>query len=226
MIPPQSLAVELADAFRQQAVAAGASTPSVRGGDWRQATVATVDSGGTVTTTDGIIVRRLESYTNPTVGDLIVIGVSGSGQWVAHGRMATAADVSWTAYTPAWTSSGTQPSIGNGAQLGRYMLHGKTCHVSIRIAAGSTTVVGTGTYLFGLPFTSAAQTVEYTGGARLSGNGPTWIGQCFLGSNASIMNATFPVSTTATNGANLSATSPEAFTTSSILRMSLTYQIA
>lgn len=64
------------------------NTPAVRGSDWRSATVATVNSDGTITTTDGIPARRDETYTSPTVGDLVYITRSGSGNWRATGRPA------------------------------------------------------------------------------------------------------------------------------------------
>lgn len=81
----------LADAIRQQAVAAGAATPAVRGADWRTALVQSVNSDGTVLTTDGITARRLESYAGPKVGDKVMLTVSGSGNWIAVGRTASAA---------------------------------------------------------------------------------------------------------------------------------------
>ncbi|MFF7023063.1 hypothetical protein ACFY97_18920 [Streptomyces klenkii] len=83
---------DLADAIRRQAVQAGAETPAVRGADWRLATVQTVNSDGTVVTTDGITARRLETYRAPAASDVIVITVSGSGNWITAGRMATTLD--------------------------------------------------------------------------------------------------------------------------------------
>jgi hypothetical protein len=53
------------------------------------ATVATVGADGTVTTTDGIPVRRQETYISPAVGDLIYLTQSGSGDWLAWGRSST-----------------------------------------------------------------------------------------------------------------------------------------
>lgn len=57
----------------------------------------------------------------------------------------------WTAYTPAWTSTGTLPVLGNGALAGRYTRIGKTIHGVIYTAMGSTTTFGTGNYLWSLP---------------------------------------------------------------------------
>ncbi|MEV7112329.1 hypothetical protein [Streptomyces anulatus] len=80
---------DLVGALRRQAVRVGADTPSVRGADWRIAVVATVNAGAnTVTTEDGIEVRRWESYLAPAVGDIIGITQSGGGSWGTWGRWA------------------------------------------------------------------------------------------------------------------------------------------
>lgn len=84
-----SLATSLADAVRQQAVAAGTESPAVRGADWRLAVVNTVGSDGTIVTTDGITARCMESYLIPAASDLIVITQSGNGNWLAWGRGST-----------------------------------------------------------------------------------------------------------------------------------------
>lgn len=108
----------LADAVARQGLASVLETPSARGSDWRQAVVDTVGTDGTVTTTDDVIARRLATYLSPTVGDVIVVSVSGSGQWLAHGRLASGASgwttlplaSGWTAhasfYTPAYRLNG------------------------------------------------------------------------------------------------------------------------
>ncbi|MFJ6073715.1 hypothetical protein ACIQFU_23210 [Streptomyces sp. NPDC093065] len=90
---------DLADGLRRQAAKTGATTPSVRGADWRLATVTVVGADGTVTA-DGITVRRLDSYTSPAVGDVIVIEQSSSGNWISPGRTTTAPG-GWTALTLA-----------------------------------------------------------------------------------------------------------------------------
>lgn len=107
---------DLADALQRQAVQAGATSPAVRGADWRLAVVATVGTDGTVTTTDGIIARRMADYVTPAAGDTVVISISSSGNWLAHGRTAASSTAGtwqpltlsggWTAYgTPYWTPS-------------------------------------------------------------------------------------------------------------------------
>lgn len=59
----------------------------------------------------------------------------------------------WTAYTPTWASSATQPVLGNGTLTGAYMRVGKLLAFRIALTMGSTTTYGTGTYQFTLPAT-------------------------------------------------------------------------
>lgn len=64
----------------------------------------------------------------------------------------------WRTYTPAWTSTGTQPSVGNGTMTGRYCQVGKRLFVQIKFVAGSTTTFGTGDYRLSLPIPANAAT--------------------------------------------------------------------
>lgn len=58
----------------------------------------------------------------------------------------------WTAYTPTWTATSVNPAIGNGSISGRYKaLDSKTYAIQIKLAIGSTTTPGTGTWEFSLP---------------------------------------------------------------------------
>ncbi|MFF7023064.1 hypothetical protein ACFY97_18925 [Streptomyces klenkii] len=64
----------------------------------------------------------------------------------------------WSSYTPSWTATTTNPSLGNGTIAGSYMKVGTTCSVFIKLVIGSTTNRGSGTYKFSLPFTAATIT--------------------------------------------------------------------
>lgn len=57
----------------------------------------------------------------------------------------------WSQYVPAWTSTGSAPSIGNGTLLGRYRRSGTTLHLQQRLVIGSTTTVGSGNVRLGIP---------------------------------------------------------------------------
>ncbi|MEO3976295.1 hypothetical protein [Streptomyces sp. CAU 1734] len=223
---PHAAARDLVAAMRRQTVAVGQQTPGVAGATSRLATVAAVTGDGNITTTDGIIARRLRGYTNPAIGDLIRIDGSPAGGWTTPGPLAQpATDGAWTPYTPSWTAATTNPAIGNAARTGRYRLEERTCHISILIIPGNTTTFGAGTYLFGVPFPAAADTVEYLGTARLTA-GSTYIGQTVLQPGATVLNATFPATATPATAANMAPTAPATFASGHSLRLSLTYQTA
>lgn len=57
----------------------------------------------------------------------------------------------WTPYTPTWSSTGTQPVLGNGSITGAYLNFGRTCIYTGILTIGSTTTFGTGSYLLSVP---------------------------------------------------------------------------
>lgn len=66
---------------------------------------------------------------------------------------------SWESYPVTWSSSETQPVIGNGTLEGRKQVVGKWRRNYIRMSAGSTTTFGTGQYFWSLSDTAARQHV-------------------------------------------------------------------
>lgn len=122
----------LADALAQQAEQAGADSSRVRGADWRQAIVATVNSGGTIITTDGITARRLEIYRNPLVGDVIIVTQSSSGNWLAVGRTTADSDGLGTVLSKRKTAdTGPRTSATPSADP----------HLSVTLAANATYIL-------------------------------------------------------------------------------------
>jgi len=83
-----------------------------------------------------------------------------------------------TSYTPSWTSTGTQPAIGNGSIAGSYVQIGKIEVASASIVAGSTTTYGTGNYSLSLPIAPAAVSTVVALG----------VGSMFLSGGSSINN--------------------------------------
>lgn len=67
----------------------------------------------------------------------------------------------WTSYTPTWTASGTNPTLGNGTITGKYKQRGKVVDVRLTLTVGSTSTIGTGIYFFSLPVANA--TTEISG---------------------------------------------------------------
>ena len=80
-------------------------------------------------------------------------------QWTAgttSGQVLTAATLNtigaaWETYTPAWTSTGVAPAIGNGSISGNWARINKTAFVNIFVVMGSTTTYGNGNYRFSVP---------------------------------------------------------------------------
>lgn len=140
--PAPSVHRDLAAALQGQAKRAGERSPSVRGSDWRLATVTAVNTNGTIVA-DGIPVRCMESYVLPAVGDVAVITQSSSGNWLAWGRTAAAtATADWTALTLA---AGFQnPGHGYTAS---YLQEGRRIWLRGRIGPTSGTIADGATLL-------------------------------------------------------------------------------
>jgi hypothetical protein len=105
----QQAANDLADTLYAQVRQASDQDPSIRGADWRLATVASIQATGTVTTTDGVVARRTDLYVTPVVGDTIILTVSGMGNWLALCRTAPASTAgTWQAlpYSGTWSAWG------------------------------------------------------------------------------------------------------------------------
>ena len=69
----------------------------------------------------------------------------------------------WETWTPAWTSSGTQPALNNGTISGRYTRINKLVVAQGILSVGSTTTFGTGGYFISIPVT-AQNTNGYAAG--------------------------------------------------------------
>ncbi|MDX3324748.1 hypothetical protein PV405_08715 [Streptomyces sp. ME02-6979-3A] len=110
---------DLAGALRRRAVQAVLDEPSAVGADWRQAVVDTVQAT-TVTTTDGIIARRMDTYVSAAVGDLIAVTLASSGSWLAWGRLSdggVAVGETVAARKPASTSRASTTALAADPHL-------------------------------------------------------------------------------------------------------------
>ena len=124
----------------------------------------------------------------------------------------------WTAYTPTWTASTTNPDIGNGTIAGRYTVIGKVCHVLVYVLAGSTTTAGSGSYSFTYPINP--KSLNYVGG--------TWL-ELETGANI-YTGVIYGYSSTFALGVNgasfVTNLSPFTFADTDFIRAYLTYEIA
>lgn len=62
----------------------------------------------------------------------------------------------YVSYTPSWTGSTGNPTLGNGSLIGRYTRRGDRVKGYVELTYGSTTANGTGSIRFSLPVTAAA----------------------------------------------------------------------
>lgn len=79
----------------------------------------------------------------------------------------------WTTYTPVLTATGTNPDLGDGSSVGRYMVVGATIFGEIRIIAGETGFDrGSGTYRVGLPTVGIFENFQPVGQVVMRNEGP------------------------------------------------------
>lgn len=79
-----------------------------------------------------------------------------------------------TAYTPSWTGSTSNPTIGNGTISGFYTRTGDRVKGWVEVLVGSTTVNGVGDQRFSLPFTAASGIGVQLGNATVLDSGTRW----------------------------------------------------
>lgn len=179
----------LATRITGSAVKSVQAAPTARGADWRTATVATVGTDGTITTTDGIPCRRADTYLLPVVGDRCIITRSGNGNWLAIARTVGASSGIgvYTNYTPTVTGGGTAVWTGHA---GWYLQQAPGLVFFTAFATNSTAGNGTATVSVTGPFPIyrttrqvvtahldtgvAASTLNLTAIALGSGSGAVW----------------------------------------------------
>lgn len=126
---------------------------------------------------------------------------------------------SWQTYTPTWTGSTSNPSIGGGTLTGKYLQVGSTAFVVVEMVAGTGTNFGSGEWFFSLPVEAADLT--HVGPAlawdqgTLKHEGIAWLFdtetvQCTSQSNGADWGSGVPFTWNATNG--------------DLLRFSITYE--
>lgn len=126
----------------------------------------------------------------------------------------------WTSYTPALTSSGSAPSVGNGTIAGKYRyVDWKTIISEANLTVGSTTSFGTGVLFLSTPQTAVA---------ALTGGG-TWhlvdIGvQEYCGVSKIETTTTYRLVIAA--GGSVSGTTPFSIGTADVLRSQLVFEPA
>jgi hypothetical protein len=131
----------------------------------------------------------------------------------------------WTPYTPVWTGSGSNPSVGNGTLIGRYQKFGRTVLAHINLTCGSTTTYGSGNYNFTVPFAAANVGASLIGSAMLLGT-DRWAGEINISPGATTLAPFFPMSTTNPRIDFMTPTRPETLANTAQLRLTFQYESA
>jgi hypothetical protein len=147
---------------------------------------------------------------------------SGSGVTIIDNLTGTANDIDNNiflenkTYTPTWTGSSSNPSIGNGTILGNYARTGRFVFVTIELVIGSTTTFGSGFWRFGLPTTSSGLSHQ---GSAVSTDLPG--GTAYIG--ATTTNAANNYCLITTSSGNVSPTIPFTWGTGDVIRLTIQY---
>lgn len=194
----------------------GASGTVTKRVDGSSATIYTTESGGTTTTNpltstaDG----RFEGWVDANTRYQVAITATGLSSYTEYFDAVSGDTGVRGSYTPTWTASSVNPSLGNGTLVGSYARVGDWFAVTIALTVGSTTTAGTGSYTFSLPFT-----VVTLSGARwvwqvdvLDAGVQHYNGWATIASAGTGTSEILWSSTTQT-GANVGAASPVAFGT-------------
>jgi hypothetical protein len=121
-----------------------------------------------------------------------------------------------TTYTPVWTSTGTTPSLGNGALSGYYSVYGNVVLVEIDLTIGSTTSLGTGQYSFSLPLVPGKSAV---GSFYILRPGiQVYSGSTYAPNGTGTMSA-YPNA----SGAGVGAANPAAWTAGDTMKLQVSY---
>src|SRR5262245_32215669 len=75
--------------------------------------------------------------------DTAILERSDGATWSAYGGGSTG-----VSYTPIWTGTTTNPTLGNGTLTGSYIRVSKIVHYRIDLTVGSTTTPATGIWVF------------------------------------------------------------------------------
>jgi hypothetical protein len=127
-------------------------------------------------------------------------------------------DMWMQSYTPALTSGGTAPSLGNGTITGTYARTGATTTITGELTLGTTTSLGTGGLSISLPMTKQTADVFVGGTVYMNRGGTIYMGFLQIAGSASA--ASLLRDTTG----SVTFNSPATFASGDIIRWSATFR--
>lgn len=156
---------------------------------------------------------------NGTVPTILAGDIPTGDDWKNVLDELTALSAAWTAYTPVWGASGTQPVLGNGTLVGSYRRVGRTVNVNVKLTMGSTTTFGTGTYTLSLPVLAIA---------AVCAAGPLYILDAGTAnrSGIAINSSTSVVQMVTSADTDVGQLVPQTFAVNDIIMFSMTYEAA
>lgn len=129
-------------------------------------------------------------------------------------------------WTPAWTSSGTAPAIGNATVTGKYWQApgGLWVDAFMKVTFGSTSTYGTGVFFFSLPVTAASDQVASSIGVAYYLDSGTAEGGGIVKCESTTLLRVVPAEDTNSN--NWGQTSPITWTTNDVFQATVRYRAA
>lgn len=100
------------------------------------------------------VIGQPDSTQDPVIVNAFTAIAAWANGNIDASNMGAPLTAAWTAYTPTWTATSVNPTLGNGTLNGYYLKIGKLTFVRVYLATGSTTTQGSGQWLFALPFMS------------------------------------------------------------------------
>jgi len=170
------------------------------------------------------------AFANDQNFDVVVAGNGGYVQYVYDGSFwrqigfPASSFSTWTAYTPPWTASITNPVLGNGGSVGSYTRIGKTVHFRILITMGTTTTYGSGWYQLWCPITPAAGATSFAIGNGYLYDASAAVQYPLMGKLEG--SGIISLWNTDVSNALVTASTPFTFATSDIITLSGTYEAA
>jgi hypothetical protein len=113
-------------------------------------------------TIDGNASETIDGATTTTVnteGETLVIVCDGSNWKIIERRIPSV----WTAYTPDWTGSVTNPTIGNGTLEGWWRRVGDSIEIQVNMKVGSTSTIAAGDLYYATPTGATVDTSKVAG---------------------------------------------------------------
>lgn len=133
----------------------------------------------------------------------------------------------WASYTPAWTASTTNPTLGNGTITGVFIQPGKLVHMRVRITAGSTTTFGSGNYQVSLPANAAGSGSNMFLACEPNNAGAIYTAKGRINPAAPTIAGLYTLPTTAGNNDRaVTPTAPFTFVNGSIIELHGSYEAA